>query len=298
MDNLIRASQNKPFVQLVYSQLSVLDQDKGTATAAGGEADFSRSTTVDLTKSTPALQFVRGRAFLGKFPLGATGERDRTLSFHADPVTDQNYIYEAYLAFARNPERFMVTDEEPPCPTCIKRRCGCKWYWVPVEASDAFLELVLKTSVAPEPAAAAVYWDSAIASVSPRFDENGRPVPNAYVVTLTKEVPNDNGTMIVVPKAGKPLVLTMQAQDVQPFVQGKRPQEPRRGPLPGSPTKVLYTQLDDAKVPPQSLAGASARFISENFPNTKPQQAADLQKIQDTLENIRLLINKQSSGTP
>ena len=53
------------------------------------------------------------------------------------PVTAENDVYEAYLAFACNPGLLMVSDTKPPCAVVCQKRCGHKYYWVPVEAGPA-----------------------------------------------------------------------------------------------------------------------------------------------------------------
>src|SRR5690242_16054393 len=40
LDNLIRAHENRPFVQLKYSQLAIKDTDDAMATVNGGDAEF------------------------------------------------------------------------------------------------------------------------------------------------------------------------------------------------------------------------------------------------------------------
>jgi hypothetical protein len=212
-------------------------------------------------------------------------------------VTDQNAIYEAYLAFAKDPSRFVASDCKPPCPVHILRHCGDKWYWVPAEAGPAFLRLVLKTSFTTDQAGP-VYWTSSIASVVPRFDESGRAIPFAFVITLSSEVPNDNGTMLVTPKGGKPTALQIQALDILPFAKDAKGQTEKVGPLRGVPTKILYAQNLPVDVTTDSLTGVAVRFLAETFPNTRSQPTADTQKIQDTLENIRLLLNRATPVTP
>ena len=276
MDNLIRAYENRPFVQLAYSQLSVLDEDKLTGSTSN-EADFTRSKTTDLTKAA-VMQFLKGMSFAGKFSLGGNGERDRTLSFHADPVTDQNFVYEAYLAFAKNPAFFQCSECKPCGTFRICRRCGNRWYWVPPEAGGEFAHLVLKTSLLAPPAATALgYWETKIDSIGPRLSQ-GNPVTTPlgnvykYIITLHDEIPSDKGAMLVIQKGCKRWIPIL--------------------PVDGTAAKVkkVYTQSDK---PLGEIAGATVRFFAESAPNPSPPPSTE-QKLQDTLENIRLLLSKST----
>jgi hypothetical protein len=286
LDNLARAYDNRLFVQLKYSMLTVKDTDDATATAAGGEADFLTGRAKDLTK-TGAAQLTNARSFTGKFPFGGSGQRDRVMTFHADPVTDQNFIYDEYLKFARDPALFRVSDVKPCEPTHVCKKCGRKWYWVPTEAGAAFLELVIKTSFLPPPSAPAEgYYDSAITAVEHQL-ENGTPVPFHYILILSKGIPNDEGVMQVILKDGRKAWLPIYQLD--PKMKD------------GDLTNKVLTQYNEKTLRPDiqaMLRGSSIRFYSNRFPNPNPKGTSDNQKVLDALETIRLQLLRGNPNLP
>lgn len=280
MDNLIRAHENRPFVQLAYSQLNVHDQNKCTATAGANELDFSHGTSTDVSKALPVTL---ARGFMSKFLFGGTNEGDRTLSFHADPITDRNFIYEKYLAFASNPELFVASPSKPCCPVYLSRKSGDKWYWVPCSADREFQKLVLETSLTAAEASSQIYWDTTIDELRVAPDTNGNSAPGEYLVTLHDNVPNDDGLMAIVPKLQcKPIWL--------PFVAGPGPKG-----LPPDKTHTVVKVF--SKDPLYVGAGTPVRLFLNDYPNPTPR-APDNQKILDSLDSIRILLNNvpQNSG--
>jgi hypothetical protein len=288
LDNLVRAYESRPFVQLKYSMLSVKDTDDLMATGAGGEADFGTSAVTDLTKAGTA-RFTNGRSFAGKFPVSSTGERDRVMSFHADPVIDQTYIYDDYLKFAHDPKQFVASPVKPSCPVYLCKNCGAMWYWIPIEAGPAFLQLIVDTSFAPPPAAPAeVYYDATITGFDPQLDVNKKVVPFHYVLTLSKAVPNDDGIIQVVLKDGR-----------KPWLPAFRLQQD--GLPDGAPTKLILTQFNPTTLASDAqsqLVGSAILFFSQHFPNVSAKAAADNQKVLDALEAIRLQLLKPNPALP
>src|SRR5579864_4445849 len=53
MDNLVRAKEAQPFVQLAYNNLAINHNDKYIASFLGGDATFGHSHSTDLTKAAP-----------------------------------------------------------------------------------------------------------------------------------------------------------------------------------------------------------------------------------------------------
>jgi hypothetical protein len=276
LDNLIRARNNLPFVQLSYSKLQVNNDNKLKAMMTGGAANFTYGHTVTPTAASPLARFTTLVMFAGAFPFSATDTGDRSLTFHADPITDQNFIYEEYLQFANTEGQFIDSDCPPAGPVHCMRKCGNRWYWVPLEARDAFLALVLKTAFGDDPAGPTIYWDTTIASVVPI------PIPGAsgnsrtYAVTFNDAVPYDNGVMFVTLKNGCKFELAVQEAPLPP------PSGQPASPVP-MVTKV-YTQSSE---PLDGLEGAAVRLFLTSHPNTK-SKPAPTQNIQNTLDAIRV----------
>lgn len=283
MDNLIRAHENRPFVQLAYTSLDVHDVNKCTATAGSNELDFAHGKSKDLTKAIPAISL--SRSFMGKFLLGGTDESDRTISFHADPITDRNYVYEKYLAFASNPQLFSASGSKPCCPVCISRKWDDKWFWVPCSAASEFQKLILETSLTAPEATSQIYWDTTVVELHAVQGANGSP--GEYQVTLHDNIPNDYGLMAIVPKLQcKPNWLP-----VVPFLSDK---QKTLGPQPEkTQTIVRVFSKDPLYVEP----GTPVRLFLNDYPNPTPR-TPDNQKILDSLDSIRILLNNvpQNSG--
>jgi hypothetical protein len=104
MDNLIRAKSHEAFVQLAYRDLLVQDLDS----FQGNVSDVGLSQQLK-NKGPTGLLTSAARTVTNTLTVGATAKRDKTMSFHADPITDKNDIYELYLAFALSPELFCVS---------------------------------------------------------------------------------------------------------------------------------------------------------------------------------------------
>ncbi len=213
MDNLIRAREHRLFVQLKYSQLSVNDKHTLNASAMSEQATFT----------TAIQQATRAVTFAAVFPFSATKTSDRTLSFQADPVVDQNYIYNEYLSFAEDPSLFFASKQKPSCPCHIARKCGDTWYFVPANAGSAFLQLVIDTSVGLEPQGAGV-WTVSVKSASYFYDSNGDAITGVYQLTLDSAVPNDEGRILVALASASRRSLILEAMPVHegPYEPNKK----------------------------------------------------------------------------
>ena len=122
MDNLIRAHNGFPFVQMQYSSIT------GTVNTSGGG---------DLALAFPPVN------------LGMSAARSGQLTITANPVVDNDAVYLAYVDFVK-PEagNFFCTTQAPPCGAAhISVCCEDKYYWVPTEKRGEFLRLSLATSV-------------------------------------------------------------------------------------------------------------------------------------------------------
>lgn len=278
IDNLMRAHSGLPFVQLSYNSLGVNDTDQVTVAAAGGDAAFGGSHTTDPSKG-PILALGRATSFAGRFPFALNGERDQVLTFHAEPVTTQNWIYESYLAFARNPFLFVASPEKPECPVHICRQFGSMWYWVPAEAGEAFLDLVLKTAMSPAASDATApigYWESKIICTEDITDKKDKY--HTYRLQLHDKLPADQGTVQVLRSNGSREWLAVLT-------------DPVADPNVDSSDKFL---VQSAK-PLDKMNGATVRFFADDHPNLTIK-AAPAQKVQDTLESIRILLNKNGNN--
>lgn len=274
VDNLVRAHDGQAFVQLTYRDLLVQDTD---SLGGGATAGWSEGST--HTKGAAGLFTSVARNFGHTFGLSSSVGRQKVMSFKADPVTNQNDIYEAYLAFAHNPELFVVCDTPPACPVHCQKKCGKKYYWVPCEAGAAFQELVLKTTLmrGPETAPPGAY-EVQISRVS-NVEPTGRGDSVAAVVVFSAEVPNSIATMIFKHEGRTvklPLSPLATTEDGKPLDEG-------------APTKRLSAQWSPKfrGVSPDDLPNKKARVYSHLYPPEAPTISPVPQQILDTLDRIR-----------
>src|SRR5262249_31720 len=129
--------------------------------------------------------------------------------------------------------------------------------------------------------------------------EDEQKLKNKWVLTLTKEVPNDDGILTITLKGGRKLSLPIRHVGQMPLMgKGKGGEQ---GPGLGVPIKMLYTQFSDNLIPPaqlMQLIGAPVQFFSQNFPNVNPRPGNSNQKIEDSLESIRLLLTRPNTLNP
>jgi hypothetical protein len=124
MDNLIRAHNRMPIIQLDYTTAQGMITVKGTA-SAGDQQTWANSVT---SVFNTALGF----------------ENTNQITLSATPVTASNEVYDAYLQYLSIPDSLITTAEPPPPGAAhICRTCGDMYYWVPVWCRDKFFELAL-----------------------------------------------------------------------------------------------------------------------------------------------------------
>lgn len=282
MDNLVRAHNNMPFVQVTYSDVTVQDNDELNATLNG-----SHTLSEDLV---PAVT----RNFVRMFGWQAGGTRSRTMSFVANPITDQNDIYDAYLEFARDPARFVVSCNDPGCAAHIVRKHKKVYYWVPVDAGKDFLDLTMATTFkrgaeSAPPTAYEVTILSAKATLTNLDPKTNIPkdpkLPGDLRfadLTFSSELLNGDATMVAKLKDGRTFKIDLIRATTR-IKEGKK-----ENVDPGDPTDVLttkpwspkakgYTELD--------LLGAKARIYSHDYPPDAPVAAPR------TLQRIRADVN-------
>jgi len=286
MDNLIRAKTGLPFVQLAYTNVQVQDVDsvmgnmQNTYTAASDRASNPANVITGVV-----------RHFTNALQLTGNAKRDRTMSLRADPVTDHNDIYELYLSFALNSEHFACTDKKPGCAVHVIRKCGKKYYWVPVEAAAAFQELCLKTTFmrGPETTPPPVYYDRTITNVmeyrrDPEDKEKNQPMTVYAALQLDQPVPNADGSVLATLADGRKIVLGVK-QYSQRLPIDKDPLPPK-----GTPTKWLQTDWHPALTgyDVENLRNVKVRILLPEYPPPLQQPATELKNINDNLDQIRL----------
>jgi hypothetical protein len=275
MENLIRARNNLPFVQLKFSTLNAQDND-----------DYNVSTTLKQTIATTRDLFLQmaNRALTNEYDAAGSFDRKRQLGLNADPVTDQNDIYTSYLAFAADPNLLVCSDRPPPCSVHILRKWRKKYYWIPCDAAPAFLELVLKTALMRGPEAAppvpAAYEVKILRVINVMPVGAGRDATNATLV-FDKAVPNGEATLVADLDNGRRVRATLwpvsKDADNKPVSLGH-------------PTTLLDIQWAPKRdgFAENNLVGRPGRVYSRDYPPEAPVPNPTLQKIAINVNQIRL----------
>jgi hypothetical protein len=275
MTNLIRARNNLPFVQLKFSAINVTDTDDYNASASVRQ---TINTVRDLLAATGT------RTLTNEYDLTGTCDRRRVMSLNADPVTDQNDVYELYLAFACDPNLLVCADEPPGHPVHVLRKCGKKYYWIPCEAARAFLDLVLRTALmrGPEavPPAPAAYEVRIVQVLNVAPVGGGRDATNATLV-FDKPVPNGEATMVVDLDDGRRVRASLWP--VGKDADGKAV------PL-GQPTTRLDIQWSPKRdgFTENNLLGRPARLYSRDFPPEVVAPSPVVRKIAADVNQIKV----------
>jgi hypothetical protein len=287
MDNLIKARNNQPFLQVDYKGLLVTD----TQTVKANISDESDpSTSRSIARKTGAI-FTAMHGYTNKLFFGGSFDLKRDMQIGADPVTGKTDIYDYYMAFANDPDLFYVTAEKPRCPHHIAKKCGRNWYWVPVEASGVFLQLALRTTVMRGPdTPPPILWSTTLTKLSPRYDENGislADTENKYVATFTTALDNDKGFATVSLANGKKEKLALFKLDTMPYVAIKKNQP--EIPNTSKTSSVLYVVFDQkaAKTTVESFANRPAQIYLPDHPDLTVPLSVDAQRLQNALVNYR-----------
>lgn len=182
MDNLIRAHNGMPIIQIDYTNA------QGTVTVKdSGMLSASRSTT--HAAITTVMKSVMG---------SLSGEATNQVTVVGTPVTTHNEVYNAYLEFLSLPGSLMVSDCPPPPEAVHICRCQCdRYYWVPKEYAQQFFRLSLLTTA--ERGQALLPPDEFYAVTIQKIASPPAKGPaNTYFVTLSldKPIPNDIGYFV------------------------------------------------------------------------------------------------------
>ena len=188
----------------------------------------------------------------------ASSQHEGQLSLKANPVTDHNDIYEAYLAL-RDPSFLRESKCKPNFPVHICREhCG-NFFWIPCDQGQLFLELVLKTSMMcgaetiPPPA-----YMRTIVKIA-KVEQADEGAINAWL-QFNESVPNGSATMVF-SMDGRKLRLKLRHYGEPQFGEDKVPN-------PGDDTKYLVGQWipKDTGFGPDDLIQKSVSIYSDDYP--------------------------------
>jgi hypothetical protein len=177
MDNLIRAENGMPFIQLDYTNAGATVTITENANLSGNQMATSttlltlggRSSSATKMKTmtqnsgattgsmlsivgTAMVTFAANslaatRSIVTSFGYGASAGNSNQVTMTATPVTNSNEVYDAYLEFLTLPGSLVKTCDPPPEGAAhICKKCGKEYYWVPVQYKTEFLRLSLITT--------------------------------------------------------------------------------------------------------------------------------------------------------
>lgn len=267
MDNLVRARCNMPFVQLAYRDLLIQETDLASLQGSGGN---TLGDTNGLTTGTSAA-LALGHSISSVWSIGGTAQRQGLMSLYATPVTDQNEIYDEYLAFARDENLLKCSNKKPDGPVHLMAKYSGRYFWIPCEAAPKFLDLVMKTTLqrgkeTDEPAyykmviMNTIVWDTVPGKV--------KDAPTIYVdVFFDKSIRNGFGKAYISLKDGRNIELELQRVDATDHEMNP--------PRAGEPTDHLqaYWSPTLRGFDAQALIGCTARVYSNDYPRSENSTA-------------------------
>jgi hypothetical protein len=219
MDNLVRAHNRVPIIQLDYTQAQGMITVKNTA----GLGNMNTSTTTRVT-AIPAFTQMFTRTATNVFNATLGLENTNQITIAATPVTTLNEVYDAYLQYLSIEDSLIESAEPPPAGAAHICRKYCNtYYWVPVSCRDKFFELALLStaqrgkSLLPAPAYLEVNVVDVLKGSVPVGVEQPPPSPSGgtpsiqppdgevkssteaqrITLVLDKKIGNDSGYLII-----------------------------------------------------------------------------------------------------
>jgi hypothetical protein len=276
-----------PFIQLDYTNIA------GQVTQ-NGSGMFGVDQTIMNSKNLalPALARSLGHSFTNMVSFGGSAYQTTQLGVTANPVINNNEVYDAYLEFLAEPGRLIKSCEPPPPGAAhIVRSYGKDYYWVPSEYRFDFLRLSLVTTAQRgQPLSVPVKFENTVISAKDQMPD--RPgLRHRFEVQLSTKIPSGSGRMDAVIN-GTPYQFELQMYNPRPDRQAT-PEELARLVAPGKDTDWFLVILDQNQVPiepqvfAQSLAGQTVKIDLDFFKPTLPTTDKILESIRNETQLIR-----------
>ena len=274
LDNLIRAYERRPFVQLSYSDLFVQEIDKVSLNGSIGDTVTEMR---DLTLGAMA-NASSSRMVAADWGFGGEASRAGTLSFKAKPVTDQNQIYQAYIDFANNTDLFKVVSRRRDLPNHklihVWDTRHSNYYYIPKSAASDYLDLALLTTFQLGPAASSAIMEVKIL----RAIQVGGPTSKGSVIAnliLDKTVPNSIGALEIT-RGSNVITIPVQLQEYYPV---------------NAPLNVLRAEWNEETrgITVDGLEGIEARFFTTTPPTTAPDVG---KRLIEQLEGVESAVDR------
>jgi hypothetical protein len=195
MDNLVRAANGLPIIQLDYTQAQANVTIKNTV--AGSE---NQATTGSRVLMIPATALSTTRTVVTTLIGGLANENSNQVSVAANPVTTSNEVYDAYLEYLTLPGSLVVTCQAPnPGQAHICKKYDGKYYWVPMSYKGYFFRLALLTTARRGKALlpAEEYFQVTLTDIVKEEPNRSNPANFTYFTyKLNKKIPRDDGYIV------------------------------------------------------------------------------------------------------
>lgn len=272
IDNLIRASNGMPIIQIDYTNATGTITAKQTASFSDVQA-ATKSSVLALPAATASLT----RTIVTTISGGLGAEHTNQVAVTGTPVTTSNEVYDAYLEFLSYPDSLVVScDPPPPGAAHICKECGGMFYWVPVEYRKEFFRLSLLTTAQRGKALSTPDDFYTVTLQKVTNEEDGQfDTVKLLTVELDKKIPTDVGT----------IKLTFDNTEVQYDI---KPYEPEDGSSPSEANQVVLV-LDLTRSKDASTVAA----FEEHLPMTGEVYLLHHQPKPPTTEELLQRVNFQ-----
>lgn len=291
MDNLIRAANGLPIIQLDYTNAAATVTMRQTV-AIGDNVATTRSTVL---AQAAALTTTVTRQTLNTLTSNLSVDRTNQVALNANPVITSNEVYDAYLAFLSLPGSLVVSCEPPPDEAVhLCRKYHKQYYWVPVEYKREFLGLSLVTTaqrgkalLAPEEFFQVTLQEVISQGKPNKFGEI------ELLVKFDKKIPNDTGR-VELTFGGKTVTFTVG--QYQP-TDTPQPSETDRLRLAFDP-EAESAKAAGLKTPAQLKFPIAAKFYLRHNRPKPPSTNELLDRIQFQLQQIQFNQLRTGFGGP
>ncbi len=149
MDNLIRAKNGMPIIQIDYTNVSANVTVKETS----GISDGVTTTDINAATRSAAPALMATATTMNALTAALGFDHTNQIGLVATPVTTSDAVYDAYNEFLGNGGLRVSCGPPPKGAAHLCRRCGAAYYWVPIEYQREFLRLALVTTAQRAPLA-------------------------------------------------------------------------------------------------------------------------------------------------
>jgi hypothetical protein len=215
MDNLVRAANGMPIIQVDYTRATGQVTIKNTI--GGGD---SQAVTASNIFAIPAASLMATRTIVTTLMGSLSNESSNQVTIEAVPLITNNEVYDAYLEYLSLPGSLRVSCD-PPAPGTfhLSRKYDGKYFWVPLEYRGAFFKLSLLTTaqrgkrLLPPPESFPVK----VVGQRPDVPAEGALGTRRLIITLDQKLPSNDLAFLVLDKDKTQQILLTPAGGAEPI---------------------------------------------------------------------------------